>query len=81
MKEKTADLTAIIDLMYQQSGMVLTINKSLLILAKLQPLLKKYNLNNVDELYNMSKLQNNLVIDEIIDASFFHIDLFKRLNC
>ncbi len=74
MKAKMPDITMIIDLMYSRAGMILTQNKSQLILTKLQPLLNKYNLNNVNELLGMG----SSVIDEVIDTLTINETSFYR---
>ena len=74
MKEKIPDISTIIKLMYNQSGMILTQNKGLLIFTKLKPLMNRYNLTDVNKLPDLG----SSVIDEIIDTLTINETSFYR---
>ena len=73
------DLSYIIELMKNKSGIIFTPNKSYVILTKLQPLLTKYNLANIDELLVALKQQNNLkLVTDIVETLTINETSFYR---
>ena len=79
METTMPDLTCIMDLMYKKSGMVFSSEKSYIILTKLQPLIAKYNLDNMENLLFIIKNRSDVeLINEIIDILTVNETSFYR---
>lgn len=79
MEEAEPDLSYIIDLMRKKSGIVFSKDKSYIILTKLFPLLKKYELTSVSHLISAIKLDSNYsLISDLVDALTINETSFYR---
>lgn len=73
------DLTYIIDLMKKHSGIKFSKEKSYVILTKIYPLLKKYNLKDVEELISIVKKNiDTKLISDLVDVLTINETSFYR---
>ena len=75
----TSDLTYIIKLVKEKSGIVFTLEKSYMLLDKLKLIVAKYNLENVHNLSNILRQTNNQSIAlEVVEALTINETSFYR---
>jgi chemotaxis protein methyltransferase CheR len=79
METSLPDLSYIIDFMKKKSGIIFTEEKSYIILSKLNPLLEKHSIKDVDQLILALKTaHNDFLINEVVDSLTINETSFYR---
>lgn len=76
---KTVDFDVYKTMLYEKSGLVITTDKSYLLESRLAPVIKKWNLANMEALTDkLRRMPEKALVDEIVDAMTTNETMFFR---